>query len=130
VITTTLALLSVLARLSLCLTTPQADHRETIASIERNYFYDCEGRLVFDQYIFREQPPDEGPHIIAWRFSKGNAVEWDHARGLWSLTFDDEGTLRTVYARSYIETWTQHDRECDEREYWPQNQRRGLWRGK
>ena len=92
---------------------------EYVDLIELNHFYDHQGRHVYDQVIFYEQPPETGRfQVRAWcliedrdnlsRRPVKNAetqlvqVDW----------FDnDQRLLRKITSRSFRESWTQIDPE-------------------
>ena len=92
---------------------------EYVDLIELNHFYDYQGRHVYDQVIFYEQPPETGRfQVRAWcliedrdnlsRRPVKNAetqlvqVDW----------FDnDQRLLRKITSRSFRESWTQIDPE-------------------
>jgi hypothetical protein len=97
--------------------------------IELNHFYDGDGRRVFDQVIFWQWHADEGVHhVLAWRLWKSPAqTPWrDWMRGGYLSIWHDGDRLRAIRARSFRETWTQHDPELDDRQLLPPEQRRGL----
>jgi hypothetical protein len=99
--------------------------RESCACIERNWFFNHEGGLVFVQIIFRE----EDGHVRAWRMSKENAaleIYRDWNRQGWSMFWTDGGTIRDVWAPSFIETFSQEDPEVADRALVPTDKRRGL----
>jgi hypothetical protein len=130
VIATTLALLSVLARLAVCLTTPQAEPVvEQVDLVEVNHFYDELGRKVFDQTIFYYWSPDDGRHMVrAWRLVKSDAQlpQRDWERGGYLSVWQDGDVLRQIRAAAIRETWTQYDPELVEREWLPKEMRREL----
>jgi hypothetical protein len=80
--------------------------RDTCERFERNNFFDGEGRLVFTQLVAWD-----AERVFFWRMAKDGAlpVERDHVHGGWLLRWNDSGPMREVRARSYEETWTQHD---------------------
>ncbi len=94
---------------------PLADR---VSQAERNEFYDCEGRLVFVQWIFS----DELGRIQAWRLEKDFIRQWHPPALIWL----DEGRVRRVTAGSWVETANQVDREVSQREVFPKELRRGL----
>ncbi|HEX5102705.1 MAG TPA: hypothetical protein VFV87_02780 [Pirellulaceae bacterium] len=102
---------------------------DTADVIELNHFYDGDGRPVFDQVIFWQWHEREGAyHVLAWRLWKTPAQSpWrDWLRGGYAMAWFDGERLRVVRATSFTETWTQHDPELDDRQYFPVNLRRGL----
>lgn len=114
---------------------PPAVLVDTVDVAESNWFYDGEGKLVFQQLIWYTwqksiDPPHDYRHeVVAWRLVKVPEIlpVRDHATGLYRSTWDDsDGGLRTVYARSFRETWEQYDVELVEREFLPKDLRREL----
>ena len=101
--------------------------RDTVDVIEQNFFYDEQGRLVFEQLIYI----DENDDVIAWRMAKGGDIrpQYDHRTGeyvcLWWDDINFSG-LRLVRSNHMRTTWTQHDPELAAREKLPQEQRRGF----
>jgi hypothetical protein len=53
-------------------------------------------------------------------------VERDHVYGGWLLRWNDAGSMREVWARSYDETFTQYDVEVVDRELLPADKRRKM----
>lgn len=89
---------------------------DRIPEIELQHFYDCDGRHVFDQYIFWELK--QGHRVVRdWRLAKGPLPQRT-ATG-WKLRFSDQGRIREVTASHYRETWEQFDAELQNREFWP-----------
>lgn len=99
--------------------------RESVASIEVNSFYDENGKLVFVQNIFRDEA-----NVQAWRLVKepSHLPQRDWAAGDYSVLWFDGDRLREVRTRSVVESWTQYDREIDERDRLPKELRRELRR--
>lgn len=102
---------------------------ERVDLIELNHFFDENGRHVFDQVIFYQWSTTHNRyHVKAWRLVKDPAQlpkqTWKPSgyRCVWY----DEGTLRSVFAEAYRETWTQIDPERSNRQLLPQDQRTGL----
>lgn len=95
--------------------------------IELNHTYDSNGRPVFTQLIFWERTGDEY-RVRAWRLVKPGeeSPRYNHHRHEWQVTFYDSDTLRDVRSVCFRETWTQYDVEVHDRDYWPQELRRGL----
>jgi hypothetical protein len=128
-ISATLALLSVLARLAVCLTTPQAEPvRDRCDAVEVNHFYDDEGRPVFTQLILVDRNAQGGWDVVAWRMVK-SPDQWpqaDHMRGGYVIVWQDGDYFREVRTPFMAESFTQFDPELAAREWLPDNQRRGL----
>ncbi len=92
---------------------------EYVDLIELNHFYDHQGRHVYDQVIFYEQPPETGRfQVRAWCLieDRGNLsrrpvknVETQLVQVDW---FDnDQRLVRKITSRSFRESWTQIDPE-------------------
>lgn len=98
--------------------------RDEVTTIEQNHFYDFDGRPVFTQYVFWD-----AEHVRAWRMAKDMPEPtYDHSRRRWQLRWTDSGTLRSVTAASYVESFTQIDVEVADREWLAKEQRRPLRR--
>lgn len=107
--------------------------RDTVDVLERNYFYDDGGRLVFCQLIGWHWYGDVGEHHVSfWRLCKGPEYvpQYDRQRRDWFVLFRDGDTFREVRSRSYLETWTQTsgegDREANDRPRLPATERQEL----
>ena len=92
-----------------------------VAVLERNHFFDSEGKHVFTQWLFW----DENLDLVAWRMAKCETTI-DRGAMLW---FDD-GVFRKVKFHQYRESWTQEDPELRERERMPADLRRELRRAR
>jgi hypothetical protein len=110
----------------LCIVPQSTVLRESVDAIERNFFYDEEGRLVFEQCIFCDIVDGE-EQVVAWRLIKDPAIvpkrDWS---GGWVATRMDADTVRQVRTGSVRESWTQYDPELVAREKLPNEKRRGL----
>lgn len=97
--------------------------RESVSSIEVNSFYDDNGSLVFVQNIFRE--PE---NVQAWRLVKDQSQlpQRDWSTDDYSVLWFDGDRLREVRTCSVVPSWTQYDRELDERERLPKERRKEL----
>lgn len=117
--------------------------REQVDLIERNWFYDEYGRLVFEQVIFYDwcdnilvglyTEVDEIQitgryNVVAWRLIKSPDLipfrDWE--RGGYSVFWQDGEQIRLMNAKAYRETFTQVDPELIEREFLPKEKRREL----
>lgn len=102
--------------------------------VELNHYYDCTGRLVFDQVIWSDwSPADSRWQVIAWRLTKddlGLTPHRDSRCGAFVSRWWEVGVCREVRASCFRETWTQFDPELAERDALPQDRRRGLARDK
>lgn len=97
--------------------------------VEVNHFYDDEGRLVFDQLIFRDWDYEASRfQVRAWRLLKSQAQfpTRNLQTGTYDVVWHDGEVMRRVTARAFLQTWTQHDPELRERSYLPKEQRRRL----
>lgn len=104
---------------------------ESVDLIELNHCYDEEGRHVFDQVLFYDwSPQDRQYHVRAWRLLKDPAQVpcRDAARDDYEATWYDGWVMRRVRAKTFRETWTQHDPEVAARNHLPKELRRELLR--
>ncbi len=107
---------------------PTAIH-DYVDCVERNHFYDEEGRLIFEQFIFYRYLRGDGEfEVIGWRLLKDNSqlIIRDWKDGGYSALWKDGEIWRSVRARMYRETWLQHDPELCEREKLPKEKRKEL----
>lgn len=93
--------------------------------IEKNNFYDGEGRLVFTQLIAWNQYPDGKLHVWFWKMFKDGTknvtlIELRRGAEIW---FDQDGQLVQIRSLSFLESWTQVDVEVLDRECIPQESR-------
>jgi hypothetical protein len=97
---------------------------DTCQTIDRNTFYDDQGRVVFEQMLFWEVR-DEKEVIKDWRLIKEHTpdVVHDFARNEYTLTFHDGDATRVVRAKKYRETHFQHDIELRNRDVLPKEYR-------
>lgn len=117
------ALALILFSLQPSLAEPATDH---VDALELNSFYDESGRLVFDQVIFWHWHAD-GLHVQAWRLVKEpNQLPARDRNGEWYVLWFDGDRSRLVRSDSYLRTWTQTDRELDDRDWWPKCRRAGI----
>lgn len=123
------AALNVLALLLLAILPREDVAEDRVDVVEVNHFYDCEGRLVFDQLIFYDWCPRAERHQVrAWRLMKTPSQlpqrNWGGVGYL--AVWQDGEVLRRVHAASLRETWTQYDPELLEREWLAKEKRREL----
>ncbi len=99
---------------------------ESVPTLERHWFYDDNGREIFQQLIGWNC--EENVHF--WRLIKSESQipTRDWSTGCYRVTFMDGEQLRSVYATSFRERWTQTDVEVENREKWPKEKRRELRR--
>jgi hypothetical protein len=111
---------------ALCIVPQSTVLRESVGAIERNFYYDEEGRLVFEQVIFCDVIDGE-EQVVAWRLIKDPCIipkrDW---QGGYVATWMDADTVRQVRTGSVRESWTQFDPELVAREKLPNEKRRGL----
>ena len=111
---------------ALC-TVPQSTVvRESVNILEHHWYYDENGRLVFEQLIgWNEQN-----NVDFWRLIKteGHKPAREPDCG-YKTMFLDGDTMRAVYAPHARERWCQWDIELENREVYPKERRREL-RGK
>ncbi len=107
--------------------------KNNIDKVERNNFYDDEGRLVFVQFIFWEETPhwhSRPYNVMAWRLDKGiprPSYMYDTGSVYrYRMIWNDGGTTRDIRCKIFTETWTQEDVEILEREFLPKEHRKGL----
>ncbi len=103
--------MTILATLLMFATVPMDAHlvQETCACVERNHFYDDEGRKVFTQFIFYDW--QNGRHIVAaWRLEK---EEFRFHPPV--VTWTENDKVRQVRGIYWRETFTQWDVELAER---------------
>lgn len=139
---------SILAALILSII-PQDDGicRDFVDLVELNHFYDEKGELVFNQLIWYDWSEFEGRfQVRAWRPVRSHAAmpirQWFDkfdsqpanllsglpvkGRGMWVSSWADGEAYRCVTAKSFTESWTQHDPELAEREFLPEEKRKEL----
>ena len=102
---------------------------DTADVVEVNHYYDEDGRQVFTQLIFWDWIADESAfRVFAWRMVKSpeQMPVYDWWRDCYVTQFLDQQTLRRVVSKARRDTWTQYDPELFDRQFLPQQQRRGL----
>lgn len=95
--------------------------------LERNNFYDGEGRLVFTQAIWWD---DYGSRYAVrdWRILKDSDSVCE-VNGIFRMAFmANDGHVFVVDADTYAETWTQFDPEVLDRDVLPDCWRRKIGR--
>ena len=94
-----------------------------VAVYELNHFYGEDGKHVFSQHIFWDH--DGG--VIGWRISKRDApVSCRQSLVFHDGVDEDSGMMRRIRFDSYIQSWTQFDREMINREVVPRASRKEL----
>jgi hypothetical protein len=102
---------------------------DTAAVVEVNRYYDEDGRQVFTQLIFWDWLPEESAfRVFAWRLVKSpdELPMYDWWRDCYVTQFVDGHLLRRVRSQARRDTWTQYDPELFDRQFLPQQHRRGL----
>lgn len=97
--------------------------------IELNHCYNEDGLPVFRQLVFWEWSPRAGEyHVAAYRVLRSDSatLRYDWRRNEYVAAWCDNGVLREVRAAHHRVTWTQYDPELEDRQYFPQDRRRGL----
>ena len=89
--------------------------------LERHWFYDGEGRLVFQQLVGGDVQRDGSEAVCFWRLIKTESLipQRDRERGGYYVLFIEDGPTRRVTAPAYRERWTQWDVELENREVFP-----------
>ena len=122
---------AILAITAVCLVPSDGIVHDRYDEIEVNHYHGDDGRLIHTQIIFWDFDEEAAAQrVAAWRLWK-NASRMptrNQHTGDWELLWHDakSNTMRRVTAKSYRETWTQHDREMLDRDDSPKNLRRGL----
>ena len=99
--------------------------RESVDLVEKNHYYDCDGREVFCQWIFYDW--QGGRHqVVAWRMAR---EEHNFRQAPPVLTWSENG-VRQIRGMYWRETWTQWDPEIADREILERKSRRGIFGGK
>lgn len=115
--------MSLLAAILLLATIPhEITVRESVDLIERNHFYNDEGREVFTQWIFWDWERDRH-QVEGWR---NNQPDFRFTERPPLLTWSQGTERRQVRSTYWRETWTQHDPELFDREIVPKDRRKGI----
>jgi hypothetical protein len=85
-------------------------------SCELNHYYDGEGREVLRQVILWDAHP-KAPCVVAWWLVNQCHLDAPNHRVL-------DREHREFRFHTFTETWTQHDPELANREFWPVDGRR------
>lgn len=99
--------------------------RDEVETAEQSFFYDQQGRLIFEQLIFWQ-----GENVVAWRMVKDGepCIRRDWKHGGYVCLWIDKETFREVRSKFEMVTHEQHDREVAHRELLPVCYRRELTR--
>jgi hypothetical protein len=122
-----------LAAVALALAPTNDVAHDVVDLIEVNHFYDEHGRLVFDQVIFYDWCGSQCRYQVrAWRLLKTPAQvpQKNFHTGEYETVWHDGDVLRRVRAKSFRESWTQHDPELRERDYLPKDKRAELYKSR
>lgn len=92
-----------------------------VDELELNHVYSEDSKHVFSQAIVRTYKPNGGTEIRCWWLVKCESDMPSHDM----LRFDGR-TMRRIKAGSVIETWSNYDREVEERKQLPNEKRRNL----
>lgn len=93
-----------------------------VDTIERNFFYDEHGRLVFEQIIGWHKD-----HVRFWVLAnREKRIELQEVRGRHVLWFDDGAIFREIWSLSFYESHTQWDPELADRDQLPKEKRQPL----
>lgn len=117
--------------LAAMMTMPQTDGAiaDRFDAIELNHYFDDRGEHVFDQIILWTWDDKQNAFKVdAWRLWKTDRGPTRRFDGGWELIWYDSDVLRRVEAKVFWETWTQRDREMDDRRLHPKEHRRELTR--
>jgi hypothetical protein len=107
----------------LLLTVPQGDVLEYSCDVQEiNVVVDNDGEPRMVQVIFRDLA-----EIRDWRMAdKCGMPNLDHATGLYVTRWIERGVLVEVKSPVLVETFTEEDRELDERCWLPDEQRKRI----
>jgi hypothetical protein len=96
---------------------------DSVDLIETNHFYDEQCRHVFDQAIFWDFNKGTCKYEVReWRLLKSPEVHPSKN----GMTWVDGQCIRKVRAKHVFESWTQFDRELENRHELPKELRRNL----
>lgn len=107
-------------------------HTETVQErcdvIERNVYFDTDtGTVEFDQHIFwRFNAATCRLEVIDWRKFDGQSVRIHHENGHAYLLWHDGSVVREMRAPLTLETYSDYDREVEDRYYFPMELRKKL----
>ena len=78
--------------------------------LENNHYFNENGDLVFVQLIAWD-----GDRVWFWRMNKLGDLTPRREHGAWVVRWDDAGVYRELRSITFVETWTQYDRELEDR---------------
>lgn len=99
---------------------------EVIDRLELNHVYDGAGDIKLDQYIFWDYSPSMSLYVVRdWKTVK---EEKPYKSGKFYVLFfkDRDGIVRKIFAKSFVETWTDYDPESVNQETVPRDNRKGF----
>ena len=102
---------------------------DRIDLIELNHCYNEDGLPIFRQLVFWEWSPRSGDYrVAAYRVLRSDTagLRYDWKRKEYVAAWCDNGVLREVRSPHHRVTWTQFDPELVDRQFFPQELRRGL----
>lgn len=108
---------------------PDCVLRDRCDLTEQNFFYDENGKLVFEQIVWFDFERGTGTErIVDWRMAKEPSMEpyYDHSSREWVTRFFDNNVLREVRSKFGRTVWLQYDSEVTAREDYPVHLRRKL----
>ncbi len=95
---------------------------DRVEIIERNFFYDENGRLVFEQIIGWEKG-----RVRFWILDNHQkSIEMERLKSGGVLRFDEGPVFREIWCTTFAETYTQYDPELVDRDVLPREQRMPL----
>lgn len=101
---------------------------ERVDRVEVNHVYDGQAQHRMTQVIGWDWVPHCSRYHVAWWFLADAPPTIEHTGPGRTITTHAGGDLVRIEASQSIETWTQWDREVDERAFLPQEDRRGFSR--
>lgn len=104
---------------------PLVDH---VDLIERNHVVCLKtGGDRLDQIIYwRWDNVTHGHRVVAWRMTRDRTSLLVRRGNGWRESWSDGEYRREIYARRYLETWTEHDPEVADRDVLAVEWREGL----
>ncbi len=102
-------------------------------TIELNHFYDGEGKLLFNQFVFWEfDESDSQWKVVDWMLGTYNfgstKVNYDLNTTVKTLVINRQTNLFKIkYKNRFFESWTQYDSELANRSILSIEKRRGLF---
>lgn len=89
---------------------------DSFDALEINHYYSNEGEHVFDQLIAWNWSESHNAFVVeAWRLWKTDRHPQKRSSGGYEIVFDDGDVTRRVTGKVFWETFTQRDREMENR---------------